>query len=241
MVMSDPFHLGSWLQAQDFHPREDLVLHTRADLFTCTFERDEGEGAISLVAQVTAAPGWFEIGFSPYLVPARWPQVRARLAALITALFEHHGATAAPLECLASAWTEVRDAQVQHAGTTVAMQVPEAEPDQAQEESGEPDFVTLTVTIGRPLAPGEWERWCTSGPLHALRAQVLGTEQGLIAQCRQLLRTHQHPLADDELHVLFTQDATCILTSVRGPSLHLSQDGPSLSIVHADGRVETLP
>lgn len=240
MVMLDPVHLCHWLQAQGFDAQEDLALHTRPDLFARTFERAEGEDAISLVAQVTATPSGLEIGFLPYFEPAQWPQLRPRLAALVTALFEHHGVDSPPLGCLAPLWHQVQDAQVQHAGTTFAVQVPESEPDQVQDEAGEPDFVTLTVTIGRPLAPGEWERWCTSGSLHALLTQALGTERDLIAQCRRLLHTHRHLLADDELRVLFTQGATAILTSSRGLSLHFSPDGPSLSIVHADGHVETL-
>lgn len=238
--MSDPVHLGRWLLAQGFVQREDLVLHTGADLFARTFERDEGEDAISLVAQVIATPGSLGISLSPYFVPSQWSQIRARLAALIAALFEHRGVAAPPLEGLAQAWSQVQETQLRHAGVTLALEVAEAEPDQVGQEGGEHDFVTLTVRLGRRLAQGEWEHWCSDGPLHDLQARAISAERDLIDQCRRLLRAHRHPLADEELRVLFTQDATCVLTSPRGLSLHLSPDEPSLSIVHADGHMETL-
>jgi len=238
--MPDPVRLAQWLQAQGFAPTEGPVLHSGAGFFSRTFERDEGEDAIPWVAQLIATPSQLEISFLPYCGLAQWPQARDRLAALVTALFEHHGLAAPPLECLAPAWPQLRDVQLVHAGISLALEVPEAEPDQGPDDWEGLDFLTLTVRLSRPLAGGEWARWHAGGPLQAQQAQALSAEQDMIAQCRRLLRAHQHPLADSELRVLITQDATCILKNAQGLSLHLSLDEPSLSIVHADGRVETL-
>ena len=239
-VLSEPVHLGQWLQTQGFKLSEGPTLNTGVKLFNQTFEVPEDQDAISWVAQVTATFEWIEISFWPYFEPDRWPQIRVRLIQLIANLFGQHGVSAPLLSCLELEWPQIQDTQFLHAGTQMAVEVPEAEADQDPEESGEVDFATLTVKFGRALAEGEWANWCNAGPMHLLMAQALASEQSLIAQCREFLRAHQHSLAEDELKVLFNQGSTCVLTSTRGFSMHLAQDPPSVSIVHADGRVEVL-
>lgn len=239
-VLSHPADIESWLRSRGFFADDCIGLVSLPELYGSAFRPDDEATVSSLVAlRAGGNYGKFEIEISYYYNhPGDTPAVHAHALDLVDGLFDRVGLTA-PRAFLAKALAGSGPRLEETDGVTIEVIFPDPEPDQ--------DFYKVIILLSRPLSREEWETWLSSGTIAEACRQANDDTQELLNLCRHLLREKQHSLADADWQLMFTGDegdartATFLSSTAGTLFLATGSDGThTLSIVHTDGRLETL-
>jgi hypothetical protein len=237
-VLPLPSTITAWLIESGFEQIKQIELAASPDMYVANLVL-RMSGADPLRGSVVAGGpmGRLEFSLTSYAhSPSSWPATRALLNDTITELFERAG-VAPPREFIGDALSVREDKILIEDDLTLEVIFPDREPDQ--------DFDVVSISVRRPLRQNEWKAWLSKGLISSAHDEQKKQVQAMEATCRQLLEREQHPLADQVLTHFMTSedDETLVATfhTAAGASVWLRMppgEEPSLSIVHADGRLE---